>query len=199
MANVIRSHWYSWWIHRTTFASQNFFFLSFKSKVGTTLLTQLCMMNSLLIKYVKHLNTRIMSLNGVWALSLVFDIPLIIEVLVPGELEVIYLRVRDSCFFSTMDRCPIWVEHSPKYIRWWHPKSKNQKLLCLKSFRRGACRTACELVSTVRYTFEACFYLIHGKHESSIEFLCVSGIFSFHFNRSLNSFNHYLEYVFYTR
>ena len=125
MANVIRSHWYSWWIHRTTFASQNFFFLSFKSKVGTTLLTQLCMMNSLLIKYVKHLNTRIMSLNGVWALSLVFDMPLIIEVLVPGELEVIYLRVRDSCFFSTMDRCPIWVEHSPKYIRWWHPKSKN--------------------------------------------------------------------------
>ena len=65
------------------------------------------MMNSLLIKYVKQLNTRIMSLNGVWALSLVFDIPLIIEVLVPGELEVIYLRVRDSCFFSTMDRCPI--------------------------------------------------------------------------------------------
>ena len=178
MANVIRSHWYSWWIHRTTFASQIFFFLSFKSKVGTTLLTQLCMMNSLLIKYVKHLNTRIMSLNGVWALSLVFDIPLIIEVLVPGELEVIYLRVRDSCFFSTMDRCPIWVENSPTYIRWWHPKSKNQKLLCLKSFRRGACRAECELVSTVRYTFEACFYLIHGKHESSIEFLCVSGIFS---------------------
>jgi hypothetical protein len=36
--------------------------------------------------------------------------------------------------------------------------------------KRCLSRAECELVSTVRYTFEACFYHMHGKHESCIEF-----------------------------
>ena len=53
---------------------------------------------------------------GFGLLALVFDMPLFIEVLLPGELEVIYMRGRDSYLLSTMDLRPILAEHSPKYI-----------------------------------------------------------------------------------